>query len=214
MKALFCKQLRLVCHPMTWAFCLFGSMFLIPNYPYTVVFFYVTLGLFFSFMNGREQRDADFTALLPVRKSDMVRVNVWFCVAVEVTTLLLGVPFACISARINPNGTNVVGLDCNVALFAAGFVLFAVFNSVFLPAFYRTGYKVGISYLKAVIPMALVMVLCEALPHFPMLEWLNDTSMAANVRQLPLLAVGVLLYAVCTWLACRGAITRYEKVDL
>lgn len=38
MKALLYKQLRLVCHPMTPVFCLFGIMVIIPNYPYTVIF--------------------------------------------------------------------------------------------------------------------------------------------------------------------------------
>ena len=60
MKALFYKQFKLVCHPMTLLFTVFGVMFLIPNYPYTVAFFYVTLGLFFMMQNGREQRDTDF----------------------------------------------------------------------------------------------------------------------------------------------------------
>ena len=55
MKTLLYKQLRLVCHPMTPVFCLSGAMLLIPNYPYSVIFFYVTLGLFFTFLNMREQ---------------------------------------------------------------------------------------------------------------------------------------------------------------
>lgn len=38
MKTLLYKQLRLVCHPMTPVFCLFGFMVIIPNYPYTVIF--------------------------------------------------------------------------------------------------------------------------------------------------------------------------------
>ena len=37
MKALFYKQFRLVCHPMTLIFPLFGVMLLIPSYPYTLV---------------------------------------------------------------------------------------------------------------------------------------------------------------------------------
>ena len=43
MKTLLYKQLRLVCHPMTLVFCLFGGMILIPNYPYSVTFFYCLL---------------------------------------------------------------------------------------------------------------------------------------------------------------------------
>ena len=52
MKTLLYKQLKLVCHPMTPVFCLFGVMVLIPNYPYSVTFFYVTLGLFFTFLKN------------------------------------------------------------------------------------------------------------------------------------------------------------------
>ena len=78
MKALLYKQLRLVCHPMTPVFCLFGIMVIIPNYPYTVIFFYVTLGLFFSFLNMREQKDLYYTALLPVPKRDAVKAGCLF----------------------------------------------------------------------------------------------------------------------------------------
>ena len=65
MKTLLYKQLRLVCQPMTLVFCLFGVMLLIPAYPYTVMWFYVMLGLFFSFLNGREQKDVYYSACCP-----------------------------------------------------------------------------------------------------------------------------------------------------
>ncbi len=213
MRALLYKQFRLVCHPMTWVFAFFGVMLLIPAYPYTVSFFYVTLGLFFSFMQGREQRDTDFSALLPVRKRDTVIAATAFCAIVEWVALVIAVPFAVIGAKINPNG-NPVGLDCNVALFAAALLIFAVFNAAFLPAFYRTGYKVGTSYLKAMIPTAFVMLLCEALPHFPALQCLNDTTAAGNLRQLPLLLGALAIYFAALPLTARVAAKRYEKVDL
>ena len=78
MKALLYKQLRLVCHPMTLIFCLFGIVIIIPNYPYTVIFFYVTLGLFFSFLDMREKKDLYYTALLPVPKRDAVKAGCLF----------------------------------------------------------------------------------------------------------------------------------------
>ena len=214
MSALLYKQFRLVCHPMTWVFVFFGAMLLIPAYPYTVAFFYVTLGLFFSFMQGREQRDTDFSALLPVRKRDTVYAATAFCAIVECAALVIAVPFAAIGVKINPHGGNPVGLDCNFALFAAALLIFAVFNAAFLPAFYRTGYKVGTSYLKAMIPTAVVMLLCEALPHFPTLQWLNDTTAAGNLKQLPLLLGALVIYFAALPLTARTAARRYEKVDL
>ncbi len=214
MKALLSKQLRLTCHPMTLVFLLAGVFLLIPSYPYTVAFFYVTLGIFFMFMNGREQRDADFSAVLPVRKCDTVKAACLFSTLVELCALAIAVPFAFLGARINPNGTNAAGLDANVALFAVGFLVFAAFNIVFLPSFYRTGYKVGVSFLKASLCVALVVVLDIALPHVPGLEWLDGTDTASCLRQLPLLGVCAAVYVIFTLLACRIAVRRYEKVDL
>ena len=214
MKALLYKQFRLVCHPMTLVFVLFGAMLLIPSYPYTVAFFYTMLGLFFSFMQGREQRDADFSALLPIRKRDNVKAAVLFCVIIELASLAVAAPCAVLSARINPLGGNQVGLDANAALFAAAFLLYAVFNAVFLPCFYRSGYKVGTAFLKAMIPTTVAIVLCEASVHVPGLAWLNDTSAAGNLRQLPLLAAGAVLYAGLTLWAYHRSAVLYEKVDL
>ena len=211
MKALFYKQFRLVCHPMTLLFPLFGVMFLIPNYPYTVAFFYVTLGLFFMMQNGREQRDADFSALLPIRKRDSVKVTVWFSLLVELFSLLFAVPFALLSARVNPFGGNAAGVDANIAAFGMGFLLFAVFNYVFYVNFYKTGYKVGASFIKAGIAMFFV-VLCDViLPHVPGLGWLDGQEPG---KQLPFLLVCAAVYAVSALLTCRTAAKRYERVDL
>ena len=214
MKALLYRQFRLACHPMAVVFAFFGVMLLIPSYPYTVIFFYVTLGIFFTFMNQREQNDLFYMSLLPVRKRDAVKVSVVFMAIIELGSLAIAAPFAMLSARINPAGGNAVGLDANAALFAAGLVLYAVFNAVFLPSFYRSGYKVGTAYLKAVIPTALVILVCEALPHFPALLWLNDTSTAGNLRQLPLLLAALVIYLATAPIIYRTAAKRYEQVDL
>ena len=214
MKALLYKQLRLTCHPMTLVFVLSGVFLLIPNYPYTVAFFYVTLGIFFMFMNGREQRDADYCAVLPIRKRDGVKAACLFAVLVELASLVLTVPFALLSARINPRGTNLAGIDANVALFGIGLILFAVFNSVFLPSFYRTGYKVGVAFLKASIAVALIVTCDVALPHLPGLAWLDGVDRTSCLRQLPVLAICAALYGFLTFFAYRQAVKRYEKVDL
>ena len=214
MKTLLYKHFRLVCHPMTLVFCLFGLLLLIPSYPYTLTFFYVMLGLFFTFLNGREQKDIYYSALLPIRKRDTVKASVLFVLAVELGSLLVTVPFAVLSVRINPLGGNAVGLEANTALFAAALLLYALFNAIFLPAFYKTAYKVGVSFLKAIIPVSIVMIVCEALPHFPGMTWLEDCTAAGQLRLLPLIACAAVIYGVGTYLAYQKAAKNYEKVDL
>lgn len=214
MKALLYKQFRLVCHPMTLIFCLFGIMVLIPNYPYTVIFFYVMLGLFFTFLNIREQKDIYYSALLPVPKRDTVKAGCAFVVIIEVLSLVVLIPCSLLAVYLQPGKDNLVGLDPNLALLAAGFLLYAVFNGVFLPSFYANGYKVGMAFINAVIPTTLAMGALEALPHFPALAWLGDLDAATQVRLLPALIASVLLYAGGMALTFRASARRYEKVDL
>ena len=214
MKALLYKEFRLVCHPMTPIFCLFGVMVLIPNYPYTVIFFYVMLGIFFTFLNIREQKDIYYSALLPVPKRDTVKAGCAFVVIIQVLSLVVLIPCSLLAAHLQPGKDNLVGLDPNAALLAAGFLLYAVFNAVFLPSFYANGYKVGIAFLKAVIPTTLVMMVLEALPHFPALTWLDDMDAATQLRLLPYFVAAVLLYGIGTVLTFRRAAAQYEKVDL
>lgn len=214
MKALLYKQFRLVCHPMTLIFCLFGIMVLIPNYPYTVIFFYVMLGLFFTFLNIREQKDIYYSALLPVPKRDTVKAGCAFVVIIEVLSLVVLIPCSLLAVHLQPGKDNLVGLDPNLALLAAGFLLYAVFNGMFLPSFYANGYKVGMAFINAVIPTTLAMGALEALPHFPALTWLDDLDAATQVRLLPALIASVLLYAGGMALTFRASARRYEKVDL
>ena len=128
---------------------------------------------------------------------------------------MIEVPFAVLSARINPNGTNLAGIDANVALFGCVLLISGVFNVVFLPAFYKTAIRAGRAFLLAVIPMTVLMVLVEALSHFPVVgPYLDATDAAGQVRQLPVLAVGLAAFALLSWLAYRKAAKNYERVDL
>ena len=214
MKTLLYKQLRLACHPMTPVFYLSGIMLLIPNYPYSVAFFYVTLGLFFTFLNMREQKDIYYSALLPLRKRDTVRAAVAFTVLVELLSVVITALFCLLSAKLQPGKDNAVGMDANLMLLGAGFVLYGVFNLVFFICLYRSGYKVGAAYLKANLALWPMMLLAEALPHFPSLMWLNRVDTQANLRQIPILLFGIAVFAVLTILAYRRSARLYERVDL
>lgn len=214
MKTLLYKQLRLACHPMTPVFCLSGIMLLIPNYPYSVAFFYVTLGLFFTFLNMREQKDIYYSALLPLRKRDTVRAAVAFTVLVELLAVVITALFCLLSAKLQPGKDNAVGMDANLMLLGAGFVLYGVFNLVFFVCLYRSGYKVGAAYLKANLALWPMMLLAETLLHFPSLLWLNRVDIQANLRQIPILLFGIAVFAVLTILAYRRSARLYERVDL
>lgn len=199
---------------MTPVFCLFGVMILIPNYPYSVTFFYVTLGLFFTFLNMREQKDIYYSAILPIRKRDTVKASVLFAVLVEVLSVIITALFCVLSAQLQPGKDNAVGMDGNLMLLGAGFLIYGVFNLVFFTALYRSGYKVGVAYVKANIAMWPTMLAAEAVVHFPGLVWLNRVDARAELWQLPIFLGGVVLFAALTLVAYRRSAALYEKVDL
>lgn len=181
MRTLLYKQLRLVCHPMTPVFCMFGVMLMIPNYPLTVVWFYVMLGLFFTFLNMREQKDIYYSAILPIRKRDTVKAACLFTALIEIASLVIAVPFAVWRAHTSIGG-NLVGVDANVTLFGFALMLYALFNAILLCSFYKTAYQVGTAFLKAIIPTSLLMLAMEISVHIPALAWLDGYDTA---RQLP-----------------------------
>ena len=123
---------------------------------------------------------------------------------------MIAVPAALLSQKINPVG-NAAGVDANAAVLGLGFLLFALFNLVFFMSFYRSGYKVGVSFLKCCAVMLLVLAFDVIGPHIPPLAVLDG---AGNAAQYVMLAAAAVLWLLCTVLACRVAASRYEKVDL
>ena len=211
MMNLLYKLIKLTAQPMTFIFCLFGAMFLIPNYPYTIVFFYVTLGLFFTYINVREQRDVYYSMLLPVGKKEYVDSCGLFMVMIEVLSFVLGIPFVILSHKINPAG-NAVGFDASLALYGAGLIMYGIFNAIYLTSFFKNGYKVGSSFVKALIPMSLVMIILEVLTHFPTLSFLDGWT--AVGPQFVFFLIGLVFYVVLTYLSLRKAEKLFEAVDL
>ena len=213
MKNLLYKEWKLAIHPTGYIFLLFGVMLLIPNYPYFVAFFYQTLAIFFTFMNGNTTNDIFFTALLPVRKRDVVKARLGTVIGLEVLQMLIAVPFAILRNQISPTD-NLAGLDAGLALFGLVFIMFGVFNAVFLPQFYRTGYKTGTPYLLATLVMTLVIVAAELVIQLtPTLKQVLDTT-ACTLPQIIVLFAGLLIFVLLNLMAYRRSASAFERLDL
>jgi len=82
------KEFRLAMHPSTVIFMCFAPMLLIPDYFYPVAFFYATMGIFFTCLQGRENNDIVFSLMLPVSKKDIVKARFMYTVIVELMVML------------------------------------------------------------------------------------------------------------------------------
>ena len=213
MMALLYKELRLAAHPTSIVFAFLGCLVLVPAYPYSVIFLFGCLAPYITFVNARETNDLWFTAVLPVTKRESVLGKCLLVVCFQLFQLLFSLPFAMLR-NVLKIANNPVGLDATVAWYGFGLFLYAVFDLVFLTAFYRSGYKVGRAFLRASIPMVVLMAATEATAHIPGLAWMDSCQPEDLFRQLPILAVGMVCYGALIPLAYRISVKHFEQVDL
>lgn len=215
MKNLLNKELRLAAHPLSFLFLAFALMTLIPGYPILVGSFFVCLGLFQTFQNGREANDVLYTVLLPVEKRDAVRARYLFVCAIQLTALvLMGVLTVLRMALLRdaPPYVNNPMMNANPVYLAWAALVFALFNAAFVGPFFKTAYKFGKPFVTFIVLSMLLIGVAEALHHFPGLTFLNGTE------RLPLqclfLLIALAVYAAVTLLSCRRAMARFEALDL
>ena len=215
MNKLLYKELKLSLNPGIYIFPALSALLLVPSYPYFVAFIYTFVGFITLFIANRESKDVFFTASLPIRKRDTVKARVLTITLIELVQIVVAVPFAIISAKINPQG-NIVGIEANAAFFGLVFGMYALYNAIFFPMFYKTAYKVARPLIISCTAVTLYIFAAElTVQSVGALKAALDTRDPAYMGlQLLVLAAGVICFVLVTVLAYKAAAKRFEKVDL
>lgn len=209
------KEWKLVMMPVPLFFLLLSALVLVPNYPYYVTFFYTTLGIFLMLQSARENRDLYYMALLPITKQEMVKARFSLVLSVEALQVLVCIPFMLLRASYG-HLKNAVGIEANVAFLGLSLVLLGVFNRIFFPMHYKNAYDLGKPFLLSSLALFFGVLILETLQHIlPYLRDVCDSYEASDqLRQLPVLLGGLLLFALFTARSYRLSVARFEKADL
>ena len=216
MKAMLYKEFKLSLPAGMYLWAVLGILSIIPNYTAFVGFIYTVVGVFVYIMTMRENRDLQFSAILPVSRKTIVTGK---CLVVLIFQLL-ATAFAVIGAifanlLISPNG-NLVGTDPNFAFFGIILVCLGVYNIILLPTFFKSGYKIAkpiilgctfftICFLAFELPIQLV----------PTLKKVFDTLNPSYFGyQMILLFVGAVVYSALFILTVKLSIKNFEKANL
>lgn len=105
-------------------------------------------------------------------------------------------------------------MDATIAWYGFGLIIYAIFDLLFFPAFYKSGYKAGKAFILASIPMVVLMIAVEAVAHVPVFTWMDSYQQEHLLMQLPILIGGILCYAVFLSVAYRLSEKYFDKVDL
>lgn len=217
MRNILLKEIRLCASPLSFLFILFGLMFFLPGYPVLCGAFFVTLGIFQSFRNAREANDIFFSALLPVAKKDVVRGKYVFTCFIEICGILLMTAAVILRMTVLSDSVpyrNNALMNANLFALGMAFIVFALFNSVFVGGFFLTAYDFGRPFVRYAIAAFLMIGLAEAIHCFPGFGALNAFGTEHFAVQFLSLAAGLGIYVTVTLLSCRNACRSFEKIDL
>lgn len=205
-----------------WTICCFG-MYFIPSYPMYVGPFYMTLCIMMTFALNQSSHDILYTALLPVKKIDVVKARFMYCGMMELFAFICALLGWCIrSAAGFP--ANTAGIELTLAYFGFQMIIFAIFNLIFLGNVYKDPLKPGLRYIAAAVAYFICYAACElpvwayyanaenSLAKVGELFTSRDTQFI--IPQLIILAAGIVIYAVSWCLTFRRAARQFEKYDL
>ena len=215
MMKLLNKEFRLCLHPTVFIMLGLSAMVLIPNYPYAVSYFYMTLAIYFVCLTGRENHDPTYTLTLPVSRREIVRGRMLFACCLEAAQLIFSALLVWLKSKISLE-PNLAGLDANLALPGQGLILFGLFNLIFFPAWYKDIQKIGGAFIKASVAVFLYItvgvVSTYALPFVRDCLDTPDPQFAAE--KLIYLGIALAFSIAATFLAVRLSEKRFEGQDL
>ncbi len=209
------KEFRLCMHPTAPMMLALSAMILIPNYPYAVSCFYMTLAIFFTCLSSRENHDAAYTACLPVSRRDMVRGRMGLACILEGAQLLVCLGFIFLKPLLG--GTkNEAGMDANAAFIGEGLIVFGLFNVLFFPRWYKDINKVGTPFLIASAAVFLYIVAAVIATYaVPFVRDALDTPDPEHLTEkLIFLSCALSAFALLTFLGFRLSVRRFEQMDL
>ncbi len=188
---------------------LLGLLFFIPGWIYTLVFmyfFWISVPQIFSaYIN---QKDYDFISMLPVSKKEVVTSKAFAMYIIELLHIGFAVIFVIVHNAIY--GSWNLFLDPNIAFFGVGFLLFGIFNIVFLPQYFKTAYFFGKPLIIACIVTFIYAFVIEfGIIEFSLFKNILEGSLAT---QLIVLLVGIALCAILSIVAVKKSIKNYESI--
>jgi ABC-2 type transport system permease protein len=215
LRELLRKERRLNGLPYGWLFVLLAALTLIPQWVYYVAFIYLFILVMMLAQGDKANNDLIFTALLPVRKKDIVTARTLTIVTWEAAYIVVGIVCSIIRLRFYPQ-ENSPSMNSNYAFFGTVLLMYAVFNAIYISGSYKRPYRMLWPVLGGSVIAVAVAAILNTLPIvIPAVSRLfNDIGAGHLGYQLAALAVGIVAFVGATLWANRKAVGHLETVDL
>jgi len=213
MKQLLYKEFRLAIHPLFLLVSLLSALVLIPSWPYFIALMYLCFITVPNILTiGKASNDIGFSVSLPVRKRDVVAARFVTIIVLQLLQLLVAAVCAPLRNGLYPFPNAL--FDLTPSFFGFAFVMYALYNAIVLPMFYKTAYKIGIPVIIGTVAAVIFAAGAEMLVLMSPAAAAYLDNLHDPVSQLPVLIGGILVFALVNFAAYRLSARRFEKVDL
>lgn len=221
MKNLLYKEFLLNTTMQTVVSMLLPVLIIIPTWPSLVAFFYPLAGIFTILPFSLTNQDMLFTGLLPIKKSDIVKGKVYYLMAIELISILIAVPAGIVRQLVltplMPLESTYTELGINFATFGIVLMIYAFFNAIYIPWFYKKRDKqIAANVVSFVLTSILLMIfmvffiICE-----PATLFLNDfTNIYSVLTQIGILLLGLIIFFLSGLFAIKKGGKNFSKIDL
>ncbi|PZD96554.1 hypothetical protein DNH61_07070 [Paenibacillus sambharensis] len=195
---------------------LMGALMLIPGWIYFIVLLYfcwITVPNLFN--QFKAQNDLMFTSMMPVTKRNMVKARVLVIVGLELLHILIAAIFGVFTMLLYPNLTYLF-FPPNIGFWGLGMMMFAIFNIIFIPIFYKTAYKFGWALFFSVMAAMLFAGIAQwvGIQHPVVNDIFYGTGAEQVALQAIILVTGIVIFAAFSIIAYRLAFRRFLRVEV
>ena len=226
MRNLLYKEFKLCTTPTVFIFMAFVLMLLIPNYMYLIPAFFLCNAIFQAFQQGDTNNDLSFTMLLPVSKKQAVLAKYLYAAIIQLAMLLLYIPMILLNNAVIPQPNEM--LDACPTLLGGVLTVFALFNLIFFPTYYKRGCKPGKGFLIATIVIFVWIFTFEGFfivskafaDQVWIFNWIQNNidcipaNSASMTAQLTAILIGLIIYALLTFISFKKSVSNLDKVNL
>ncbi len=217
MKKLLIKEIRLCMNAQIIIFSLLSMMILIPSWPPVAALMYPLSGTMTLFPRALANKDIEYTTLLPLKKTDVVKGKVLFLAFIDVVTLLLAIAGGIVRALFYSPAEGEEAyfeamMPC-ISLIGVGFLAYGVMNFFMVSIYYKNPYKkltapTLVSLFAAMIIAAVGQVVIAFVPM------LRSYDTVGLIAQIAVAVGGILLFALLTYLGYWSGAKKFQKLDL
>ncbi|MBU1145177.1 MAG: ABC-2 transporter permease [Firmicutes bacterium] len=211
MKNLIYKELVLSVNKFFYVLpILLAGLIMIPQWIFILVFmyfFWVSAPQIFSAYLA--QQDYEFTTVLPVKKSDIAKSKGYTVIILELYHIVLAVIFGIIHVLVY--GSFNIFLDISPAFFGYVFIMFGLFNIVYLPLYFKTAYYFGKPLIFAIIVSTIFGIGLELLDL--LVPWASKILDNPNVfYQTGMLFAGIIIFVGLSRISLNKSAKNYEQI--